>query len=62
MDPVRVTASSGKIRVIAEARGDVVVERGQDHPLGGVLEVTSERRSADDTRKLLVLMKDGASE
>lgn len=40
MDPVRVTASSGKIRVIAEERGDVVVERGQDHPLGGVLEVS----------------------
>lgn len=39
MDPVRVTASSGKIRITAEARGDVMVDRGQDHPLGGVLEV-----------------------
>ncbi len=38
MDPVRVTASSGKIRVNAEAREDVIVDRGQDHPLGGVLE------------------------
>ena len=40
MEPVRVTASSGKIRITAEARGDVVVDRGQDHPLGGVLEVS----------------------
>ena len=40
MDPVRVTASSGKIRITTEARGDVVVDRGQDHPLGGVLEVS----------------------
>ena len=40
MDPVRVTASSGKIRITAEDRDDVVVDRGQDHPLGGVLEVS----------------------
>jgi DUF4097 and DUF4098 domain-containing protein YvlB len=39
MDPVRITATSGRVEVTAEARGDVVVERGQEHPMGGVLEV-----------------------
>jgi DUF4097 and DUF4098 domain-containing protein YvlB len=39
MDPVRITATSGRIEVTAEARADVVVERGQEHPMGGVLEV-----------------------
>jgi DUF4097 and DUF4098 domain-containing protein YvlB len=39
MDPIRITASSGRIEVTAEARGDVVVDRGQEHPMGGVLEV-----------------------
>ena len=39
MDAIRVTASSGRIEVIAEPRGDVVVDRGQEHPMGGVLEV-----------------------
>lgn len=42
MEPVRVTASSGRIRVQAEARDDVEVERGQHHPMGGVLEVQGE--------------------
>ncbi len=39
MEPVRITASSGTIDVTAEARGDVVIDRGQEHPMGGVLEV-----------------------
>ncbi|MGZ4676001.1 MAG: DUF4097 family beta strand repeat-containing protein [Acidimicrobiia bacterium] len=39
MEPVRVTASSGRIEVTAEDRGDIAVERGQDHPMGGILEV-----------------------
>ena len=39
MDPIRITATSGRIEVTAEARGDVVVDRGQEHPMGGVLEV-----------------------
>jgi len=39
MDPIRITATSGRIDVTAEARGDVLVERGQEHPMGGVLEV-----------------------
>ena len=39
MTPVRITASSGRITVIAEEIGDVVVETGQPHPMGGVLEV-----------------------
>ena len=39
MDPIRITASSGRIEVTAEARDDVVVDRGQEHPMGGVLEV-----------------------
>src|SRR3954454_12767404 len=42
MDPIRITASSGRIEVTAEARGDVVVDRGQEHPMGGVLEVKGE--------------------
>ena len=40
MNPVRITASSGTIDVTAERRGDVVIDRGQEHPMGGVLEVT----------------------
>src|SRR4051812_12818501 len=39
MDPIRITATSGRIEVTAESRGDVVVEQGQEHPMGGVLEV-----------------------
>jgi DUF4097 and DUF4098 domain-containing protein YvlB len=39
MDPIRITATSGRIDVTAEARSDVVVDRGQEHPMGGVLEV-----------------------
>jgi DUF4097 and DUF4098 domain-containing protein YvlB len=39
MEAIRITASSGRIEVTAEARGDVVVDRGQEHPMGGVLEV-----------------------
>src|SRR6059058_4689625 len=31
--------TSGRIEVIAEARGDVVVDHCQEHPMGGVLEV-----------------------
>lgn len=42
MEPVRITASSGRIEVTAEARGDVQVDRGQHHPMGGVLEVKGE--------------------
>ena len=43
MEPVRITATSGRIEVTAEARDDVVVERGQEHPLGGVLEVQGDQ-------------------
>jgi DUF4097 and DUF4098 domain-containing protein YvlB len=39
MDPIRITATSGRIEVTAEDRSDVSVERGQEHPMGGVLEV-----------------------
>lgn len=39
MAPVRITANSGSITVTAEARDDVVVDKGQHHPMGGVLEV-----------------------
>ncbi len=39
MEPVRITASSGTIDVTAEPRGDVFIEQGQEHPMGGVLEV-----------------------
>jgi DUF4097 and DUF4098 domain-containing protein YvlB len=39
MEPVRITSTSGKIEVTAEARGDVHVDRGQHHPMGGILEV-----------------------
>lgn len=39
MDPIRITATSGRIDVTAESRSDVVVDRGQEHPMGGVLEV-----------------------
>lgn len=39
MDPIRVTASSGRIRVVGEPRGDVAIDQGQEHPMGGVLEV-----------------------
>jgi hypothetical protein len=39
MTPIRVTASSGRISITAEARDDVVIDQGQDHPMGGVLEV-----------------------
>ncbi len=42
MEPVRITASSGRIEVTAEARSDVLVERGQEHPMGGILEVQGE--------------------
>lgn len=42
MDPIRITASSGRIRVVAESRADVQVVRGQEHPMGGVLEVKGE--------------------
>ena len=42
MDPIRITATSGRIEVTAEARGDVVIESGQEHPMGGVLEVKGE--------------------
>jgi len=42
MEPLRVTASSGRIDVTAEARTDVVVDRGQEHPMGGVLELQGE--------------------
>ena len=42
MDPIRITASSGRIEVTAEARRDVLVDRGQEHPMGGVLEVKGE--------------------
>jgi DUF4097 and DUF4098 domain-containing protein YvlB len=39
MDPIRITATSGRIEVTAGAGGEVVVEQGQEHPMGGVLEV-----------------------
>ncbi len=39
MAPVRITAGSGAITVTAEARDDVIVDQGQHHPLGGVLEI-----------------------
>ncbi len=39
MDPVRITATSGRIEVTADERTGVRVERGQEHPMGGVLEV-----------------------
>jgi DUF4097 and DUF4098 domain-containing protein YvlB len=39
VDPIRITASSGRIEVTAEGRAEVLVERGQEHPMGGVLEV-----------------------
>jgi DUF4097 and DUF4098 domain-containing protein YvlB len=39
MESIRITATSGRIEVTAEARGDVVVDRGQEHPMGGILEV-----------------------
>ena len=39
MDPIRITATSGRIEVTAESRDDVAVEQGQEHPMGGVLEV-----------------------
>jgi DUF4097 and DUF4098 domain-containing protein YvlB len=39
MDPIRITATSGRIDITAEARGDIVVDQGQEHPMGGVLEV-----------------------
>jgi hypothetical protein len=39
MSAVRVTASSGAIKVTAEERDDVAVDQGQRHPLGGVLEI-----------------------
>jgi DUF4097 and DUF4098 domain-containing protein YvlB len=42
MEPVRVTATSGRIEVTAEVRDDVRVERGQEHPLGELLEVKGE--------------------
>jgi DUF4097 and DUF4098 domain-containing protein YvlB len=42
MDPIRITATSGRIEVTAEDRSDVVVDRGQEHPMGGVLEVKGE--------------------
>jgi Toastrack DUF4097 len=37
---VRITASSGRIEVTAEEREGVRVERGQEHPMGGVLEIS----------------------
>ncbi|MBK5289946.1 MAG: DUF4097 family beta strand repeat protein [Acidimicrobiia bacterium] len=39
MDPIRITASSGRVHVVAESRGDIVIDQGQEHPMGGVLEV-----------------------
>jgi DUF4097 and DUF4098 domain-containing protein YvlB len=42
MDPIRITASSGRIEVTAETRDGVEVVRGQEHPMGGVLEVKGE--------------------
>ena len=42
MAPVRITATSGSIDVQAETRDDVVVDRGQSHPMGGILEVQGE--------------------
>ncbi len=39
MDPIRITASSGRVQVVAEDRTDVVIDQGQEHPMGGVLEV-----------------------
>lgn len=40
MEPIRITSSSGRIRVVAEDRAAVAVERGQHHPMGGILEVS----------------------
>jgi ribosomal protein L35AE/L33A len=39
MEPVRITATSGRIQVTAEDRSDVAIEGGQAHPMGGVLEL-----------------------
>ncbi len=39
VDPVRITATSGRIEVTADDGAGVRVERGQEHPMGGVLEV-----------------------
>jgi DUF4097 and DUF4098 domain-containing protein YvlB len=41
MDPIRITATSGRIEVTAEDRADVQVDKGQRHPMGGILEVQS---------------------